>query len=901
MNVNTNEFSDVLKLILWLNKNNGNVNFEKLPMPRLRYFEISEEYNLTSSREIVEKYLSILVLEYEREGNLETFCKSLLNLNDWQMFAEKLFLYPSVDDTKLKFINSIKNPIAKAEIIATLKNEHSKRKYLKSFSRDEEKAIIIASFSNDEDKLEMLDSLKSDFAKAIIVRSLESDEKKKEYIISGKAHRGVVADIIASMKSDEVKEELLPLVASDTARFRVVVSVNDSEKKKSLFETEIRDERVRKRKFPELIMSLPKIEQFQYFMSVDDSYKFLILRDCNLPTQLEFVDLIDDERIRNRVMSEIDLQEVISYVGACPKDDKEHTQESVSKIIRYSQIEPVQKIALMHAFIKDKELSRSLLSTLDLDVVMKEYFHFSNTRIPISMLELVDQSYSIYDKAGVNISIDGDFDLENEENKKLVQKINQMESPTVFFSSVNYSEFQRFQEVFEEGEAALIVQTINLTGTDLSIGELEEIAGNVVFFRLGDEKIVATEDYIKAKKILDEIYPHEESEMIASIRSDLEVAVSSLQVGNTLKNAKMLFESIGMGEEEQREYGSVLLKTIYEKSLKNEFELALDEESVTILHDWDLDRTILANDLDKIAPKITKSGMKRAISLAFENGEISESKAAEFVVYGLTSRMFNDEGSNLSARIVIELIKKQGLRIEDIEVMDPGSYADVLAIGKYVLKIGEPRETAEVPEHDRILEPLLKMEVFNSEFESYATNFLSTFIEVQPRITHFEDLEDIDEEEKNQQLYELYRELRESRIVWGDTAKRNVGILEFLDVDEVDILSGIRDEFSQSRNVTFYRSKKMHPKEGEKRRLVILDTDFIYQLSEENRVTRDNLELSVIPESQDLIDPLLAIPSAVSTEFEKRYQREQTMRRMKEIQKRKEEARKKSEKPSYGE
>lgn len=884
MDIN-NEFNDILNAVLWLN-DTGNKDFKNLPISRLRYFEIKEQNDLNSPKEVVEKYLMELFKNFDLGGMTTQYLTRLSKLDNWHLAAEKVLSLLPRDAIKIRYLEELENLVDKAKVIASFKDDELKRKYLKDFSREEERAIIISSFSSDEEKLALLDKFHSNYEKVRIIKSLESDEKKKEYIFSGKVVPTLIPDIIASMKNDDEKEALLPLVSSDTARFRIIVSMNDVQKKKDLFETSIRDERVKKRKKSEFIMSLPKAEQFYHFMELDDKCKALILQDCNLATQLEFVNLIEDKNWRKLVMHDVEFQEVSMYVDANSKN-RNGISDKIADVVRYTSIKDAYKFALMQSFIKDKLLFKELLDTFNPNAVIKDFFHYIDKKIPIDMLEEINASYNIFDKPGIMISAQEDFELDDEQNQELINKINGMNAPELSFEKMTYSKYQEFKKKFDSENVKFNCRFMDLEGRDLSLEELEKLEDDVLaIYRQAGKTFIGTKQYIKGKRIFNEIYHDETDERLTSIKSDLEAVLASGKIGDVLLEAKSLFEEAYFSEEEQRMYGSNILKRIYVMTKNGEMSFALDEDSVTILHEWDMEQEILSTDLKMIASntsEITQNGIKRAISLAFESGVISDAEAATYIINGLIYRHITKEGAEWGAKIALNLLRTQGLSIDDIKVMEPGSYSDVLAIGQYVLKLGDVRETSEVPEHDRILEPVLKFEVFAGVDEENAPILPVTFIEVQPRVILVDDLDNFEASEKREQLYELYSELRRDNIMWGDAAERNIGIIEFSSDSQTDVLVDIREELDKTANVISYRSKKMTPKKGEKQRLVILDTDYIYDVS-----GMDNLDTC-------------RTPSTITTEFEKRYQREQTQKRMLKIQKRKEAAKAAKKGESYGE
>lgn len=243
---------------------------------------------------------------------------------------EMLYVIPN-EDIRLRYIKKIKNPHIKSDLVATLSNDELKIEYLKSFSKERDRVSIISSFSEDIKKINMLPTL-SEYAKAEVIGALEDDNEKKRLIFSGLVRHDKIADIIQSMKDDNQKVELIKLVDSDTARARIIVSLSDIELKKKLFKSEIRDDRVKKRKLMEFVLSLPKSEQFSFFYDVNDKTKVSILQDCDVETMLNFLDAFEKDSSKKELLSYVPNEKLLEYV----------TFHLTDRHTRYSQIDSLQ-------------------------------------------------------------------------------------------------------------------------------------------------------------------------------------------------------------------------------------------------------------------------------------------------------------------------------------------------------------------------------------------------------------------------------------------------------------------------------------------------------------------------------------------------------------------------------
>lgn len=66
------------------------------------------------------------------------------------------------------------------------------------------------------------------------------------------------------------------------------------------------------------------------------------------------------------------------------------------------------------------------------------------------------------------------------------------------------------------------------------------------------------------------------------------------------------------------------------------------------------------------------------------------------------------EYSNIIATMVDELVKSENKRYIDIDEIGSGSISNVYKIGEKIIKVGEKRRTYEIPNHSRILQPLVR-------------------------------------------------------------------------------------------------------------------------------------------------------------------------------------------------
>lgn len=175
---------------------------------------------------------------------------------------------------------------------------------------------------------------------------------------------------------------------------------------------------------------------------------------------------------------------------------------------------------------------------------------------------------------------------------------------------------------------------------------------------------------------------------------------------------------------------------------------------------------------------------------------------------------------NTLGMVLKEVVENENKNYDDIETLDSGYYSTAYKIGEKVLKIGEPREKYSVPQHRRILEPLLRTNLYEEdEKEIFATIEVSELVETKDDFKLYE-------------LYEVYKDLREDGIIWADAAKKNIGRLkkpneihwkEKLEVDRssVGFYESLKNQVKNEKS----ENKKELLQAGE---LVVLDTDYIY-------------------------------------------------------------------------
>lgn len=117
-------------------------------------------------------------------------------------------------------------------------------------------------------------------------------------------------------------------------------------------------------------------------------------------------------------------------------------------------------------------------------------------------------------------------------------------------------------------------------------------------------------------------------------------------------------------------------------------------------------------------------------------------------------------------QIFDELFESEKCKFADMKVLGQGTFSKVFGVGEKVVKIGKTSPTFNIPNHRRVLQPLIRTN-FIQKGKEKAT------IEICEKVDTNLTEKDLDEEN----LYRIYKELREEGIIWTDLAKRNLGKL----------------------------------------------------------------------------------------------------------------------------
>ncbi len=177
---------------------------------------------------------------------------------------------------------------------------------------------------------------------------------------------------------------------------------------------------------------------------------------------------------------------------------------------------------------------------------------------------------------------------------------------------------------------------------------------------------------------------------------------------------------------------------------------------------------------------------------------------------------------SLTLQILLrKVLKSERKKLSDVEKVGEGAYSKNYKIGDKVLKIGAPRETYFIPNHRRILQPLARINLTDSNHKSIGTIELTSEENASK-----EAIDKITKED----LYRIYKELRDDGIVWGDPKIDNLAILKR---KNIPMLNG--KLFYVNPSSVGFNNDLNGVKPLDKGDIVIIDTDYLYRQEEKNK------------------------------------------------------------------
>lgn len=163
------------------------------------------------------------------------------------------------------------------------------------------------------------------------------------------------------------------------------------------------------------------------------------------------------------------------------------------------------------------------------------------------------------------------------------------------------------------------------------------------------------------------------------------------------------------------------------------------------------------------------------------------------------------------AELVDRILNKENCELVDVQELFHGGFSSVIRIGDTILKVGKSRQTFDIPNDERILQPLLRRDL-SSELGIPVVIEVSDRVDTQISLSH-------------EELYNIYKEMRDRGIVCGDFKHSNIGRLLKDNVGRNNDNNGLHGEVGRVL------------KKGE---YVILDTDFIYHEDSSDVVLTSN-------------------------------------------------------------
>ena len=181
---------------------------------------------------------------------------------------------------------------------------------------------------------------------------------------------------------------------------------------------------------------------------------------------------------------------------------------------------------------------------------------------------------------------------------------------------------------------------------------------------------------------------------------------------------------------------------------------------------------------------------------------------------------------SLTLQILLrELLNSEHKRFSDMRKVGAGVYSNVYQIGTKIIKIGTPRQTHKIPNHRRILQPIVRKELTNGMGEPIGSIEITDEVDASKEI-----LNKITEED----LYKIYKELRADGIIWGDPKIDNLGVLKR---ENKPTLKG--KDFYVAPNSVGFRSE-IFPKPLQRGDFVITDLDYLYYENDKNKKVNKN-------------------------------------------------------------
>lgn len=195
-------------------------------------------------------------------------------------------------------------------------------------------------------------------------------------------------------------------------------------------------------------------------------------------------------------------------------------------------------------------------------------------------------------------------------------------------------------------------------------------------------------------------------------------------------------------------------------------------------------------------------------------------------------KIYTDNDVKVYSIIVDELIKRQSdknVRYIDIRNSGNGSTSSAVMVGDYIVKSGLGRYENDIPNHRRILQPIIRGYNENAFFE----------------VADVVDM-DVTPEELNQVYYELLSD----GIAWTDPGMGNIGRLKRKNIPRHNVQKVVKsyegesifDDLSSSDENATNMTGSIQGDDLDKGECVIIDTDLIYDLRKIDRAKLDSIQ-----------------------------------------------------------
>ena len=302
------------------------------------------------------------------------------------------------------------------------------------------------------------------------------------------------------------------------------------------------------------------------------------------------------------------------------------------------------------------------------------------------------------------------------------------------------------------------------------------------------------------------------------IKNNLELIIDKLDYEDTYKFIDLFLKNRHLKPLLKENIQKILKKLILSrKDLKMTYKLLNDSNLLDDNVDFIVDNNPHIEHIFHISKYVKGKSNQRDERL--EN--YFKARKLEFSRYLLeqkidsnNDKLINDFSLTTSV-LIEEILEGENARYIDIEYVGRGEYSNVYKIKDKILKIGEPRGTYQIPNHRRILQPLIRTRLIDEE-----NNIDIGCIEITDRV------ETLSRREKNlEKLYELYEELREDGIIWPDIQFENVGKLKKENVPNINR----KEMYVDPGSVGFLNKLNKNKEPLKKGDWVIIDSDFIYE------------------------------------------------------------------------